>query len=102
MTALIPGSAVTPSAAEVRRWIRARRVRAARARFPRVVLSASWIRLLSKASTASTRDPLTTVPEASAVWRMGERWWPWMTSPSATSTARSMVFSSSRTLPGQW
>ena len=40
--------------------------------------------------------------EASAVWRVGGRWCAWTTPPSHTSTARSIAFSSSRTLPGQW
>jgi hypothetical protein len=50
------------------------RRRAARARLPRVLLSASWMRLLSNAATASPSEPETTVPDASAVCRVGERW----------------------------
>ena len=51
--------------------------------------------------TASTNATFVTVPDASLVCSVGGRWCPWTTLPSQTSTARSMMFDNSRTLPGQ-
>src|SRR5882762_4270997 len=75
--------------------------RAALAQFPRALLSASRIRSFSYCSTASFKEVCMTVPDASAVCSVGGKWCPWITLPSQVSTARSRVFSSSRTLPGQ-
>src|ERR1700736_6048132 len=62
--------------------------RAALARLPRALFSASTIRSFSYCSTASHSEVCTTVPEASAVCNVGGRWWPWITCPSQVTTAR--------------
>ena len=55
-----------------------------------------------EAITSSSKEPAFVVLEDAAVCNVGGKWWCRITPLVANRTARSMQFSNSRTLPGQW